>query len=79
MGMVMLPDALVEQDLLDGKLVALMPDYQLPSRPMNQFVRPGSLPFAETSTLRRLRHAELGQALAATRRHALICATDESL
>ena len=35
MGIVMLPDALVEQDLASGKLVALMPDYQLPSRPMN--------------------------------------------
>ena len=35
MGIVMLPDALVEQDLLSGKLVALMPDYQLPSRPMS--------------------------------------------
>jgi DNA-binding transcriptional LysR family regulator len=35
MGVVMLPDALVEQDLLDGKLVALMQNYQLPSRPMH--------------------------------------------
>lgn len=35
MGIVMLPDALVEQDLKDGKLVALMQGYQLPSRPMN--------------------------------------------
>ncbi len=35
MGVVMLPDALVEQDLRDGKLVALMPDFQLPSRPMS--------------------------------------------
>ncbi|RON15480.1 LysR family transcriptional regulator [Pseudomonas frederiksbergensis] len=35
MGIVMVPDALVEQDLQDGKLVALMQDYQLPSRPMN--------------------------------------------
>lgn len=35
MGIVMLPDALVEQDLLDGKLVALMQDYTLPSRPMH--------------------------------------------
>jgi DNA-binding transcriptional LysR family regulator len=31
----MLPDALVEQDLLSGKLVALMQNYQLPSRPMH--------------------------------------------
>jgi DNA-binding transcriptional LysR family regulator len=31
----MVPDALVEQDLKDGKLVALMQDYQLPSRPMH--------------------------------------------
>jgi DNA-binding transcriptional LysR family regulator len=35
MGVVMLPDALVRQDLLEGKLVALLQDYQLPSRPMN--------------------------------------------
>ena len=35
MGIVMVPDALVEQDLRDGKLVALMPSYQLPSRPMH--------------------------------------------
>ncbi|AWM94157.1 LysR family transcriptional regulator [Pseudomonas sp. 31-12] len=35
MGIVMLPDALVEQDLLNGKLVALMQNYQLPSRPMH--------------------------------------------
>ena len=35
MGIVMLPDALVEQDLKDGKLLALMPDYCPPSRPMN--------------------------------------------
>ena len=35
MGIVMLPDALVEQDLASGTLVALMPDYQLPSRPMS--------------------------------------------
>ena len=35
MGLVMLPDALVEQDLLDGKLVALMQGYTLPSRPMH--------------------------------------------
>ncbi|WP_347928987.1 LysR family transcriptional regulator [Pseudomonas helvetica] len=35
MGVVMLPDALVDQDLQEGKLVALMQDYQLPRRPMN--------------------------------------------
>lgn len=35
MGIVMLPDALVEQDLGDGKLVALMQDYRPPSRPMS--------------------------------------------
>ena len=35
MGVVMLPDALVHQDLREGKLVALLQDYQLPSRPMN--------------------------------------------
>ncbi|MVV47738.1 LysR family transcriptional regulator [Pseudomonas sp. PB120] len=35
MGIVLLPDALVEQDLQDGKLLALMPDYLPPCRPMN--------------------------------------------
>ncbi|MHC8322161.1 LysR family transcriptional regulator [Pseudomonas sp. GB2N2] len=35
MGIVMLPDALVEQDLQDGTLVAVMPDYLPSSRPMN--------------------------------------------
>ncbi|MFJ7282747.1 LysR family transcriptional regulator [Pseudomonas sp. NPDC099000] len=35
MGIVMLPDALVEQDLRNGKLVALMQNYRLPSRPMH--------------------------------------------
>jgi len=35
MGIVMLPDALVEPDLRAGKLVALLTDYQLPSRPMH--------------------------------------------
>lgn len=35
MGIVMLPDALVEQDLEDGTLVALMEDYRPPSRPMH--------------------------------------------
>ncbi|QJI44333.1 LysR family transcriptional regulator [Pseudomonas sp. ADAK2] len=35
MGIVMVPDALVEQDLKDGTMVALLPDYQLPSRPMH--------------------------------------------
>lgn len=35
MGIVMLPDALVEQDLLEGRLVALLPQYRLPSRPMH--------------------------------------------
>ncbi|WP_223501185.1 LysR family transcriptional regulator [Pseudomonas sp. BF-R-24] len=35
MGIVMMPDALVEQDLKDGKLLALMPDYSPPSRPMH--------------------------------------------
>ncbi|MFJ4142482.1 LysR family transcriptional regulator [Pseudomonas sp. NPDC089734] len=34
-GIVMLPDALVQQDLREGRLVALLPDYHLPSRPMN--------------------------------------------
>lgn len=35
MGVVMLSDALVQRDLDEGRLVALLPDYQLPSRPMN--------------------------------------------
>lgn len=35
MGIVMLPDALVEQDLRDGRLIALLPEYRLPSRPMH--------------------------------------------
>ncbi|NNA57172.1 LysR family transcriptional regulator [Pseudomonas koreensis] len=35
MGIVMLPDALVEQDLRDGKLVTVIPDYQPPSRPLH--------------------------------------------
>ncbi|WP_024695160.1 LysR family transcriptional regulator [Pseudomonas syringae] len=35
MGIVMLPDALVQRDLLDGQMVALLPGYQLPMRPMN--------------------------------------------
>ncbi|CAI8900840.1 Transcriptional regulator [Pseudomonas sp. IT-P44] len=35
MGIVLLPDALVEQDLKDGTLVALMPNYPPPSRPMS--------------------------------------------
>lgn len=35
MGIVMLPDALVSADLLAGRLVALLPGYQSPSRPMH--------------------------------------------
>ena len=35
MGVVMLPDALVAQDLKDGALIALLQDYQLPHRPMS--------------------------------------------
>ncbi|SEE09230.1 LysR family transcriptional regulator [Pseudomonas migulae] len=35
MGIVLLPDALVEQDLKNGKLVAVMPDYVPPNRPMS--------------------------------------------
>jgi DNA-binding transcriptional LysR family regulator len=35
MGIVMLPDALVQPDLHSGNLVALLTDYQLPSRPMH--------------------------------------------
>ncbi|PNA02045.1 MULTISPECIES: LysR family transcriptional regulator [unclassified Pseudomonas] len=40
MGIVMLPDALVEQDLRDGKLVVVMPDYQPPNRPMHLLYAP---------------------------------------
>lgn len=40
MGIVMLPDALVEQDLRDGRLVAVMPDYQPPNRPMHLLYAP---------------------------------------
>lgn len=35
MGIVMLPDALVQPDLQSGKLVALLTAYQLPRRPMH--------------------------------------------
>lgn len=35
MGIVVLPDALVEQDLKDRRLVALLPDFLPPSRPMS--------------------------------------------
>jgi DNA-binding transcriptional LysR family regulator len=35
MGIVMLPDVLVEQDIQDGKLLGLMPEFTPPSRPMN--------------------------------------------
>lgn len=35
MGVVMLPDALVQEDLEQGQLVALLQGYQLPRRPMN--------------------------------------------
>jgi DNA-binding transcriptional LysR family regulator len=35
MGIVMLPDALVQPDVQSGKLVALLNTYQLPSRPMH--------------------------------------------
>ncbi|WP_295472887.1 LysR family transcriptional regulator [uncultured Pseudomonas sp.] len=35
MGIVMLPDALVEEDLARGRLIALLPEYGLPSRPMH--------------------------------------------
>jgi len=35
MGVVMMPDVLVQQDLREGKLTALLQDYQLPSRPMH--------------------------------------------
>jgi DNA-binding transcriptional LysR family regulator len=40
MGIVMLPDALVEQDLHDGKLVTVVPDYQPPSRPLHLLYAP---------------------------------------
>lgn len=35
MGVVMLPDVLVRQDLAEGRLVKLLADYQLPSRAMH--------------------------------------------
>ncbi len=35
MGIVMLPDALLRDDLREGRLVPLLGDYKLPSRPMN--------------------------------------------
>jgi DNA-binding transcriptional LysR family regulator len=35
MGVAMLPDMIVRQDLRDGKLTALLQDYQLPTRPMH--------------------------------------------
>jgi DNA-binding transcriptional LysR family regulator len=60
MGIVMVPDALVEQDLRDGKLVALMPSYQLPSRPMHGLC-PGSTSPAETASFRRLRREDVGK------------------
>ncbi|WP_085699883.1 LysR family transcriptional regulator [Pseudomonas sp. B26(2017)] len=40
MGIVMLPDALVEQDLRDGRLVVVMPQYQPPNRPMHLLYAP---------------------------------------
>lgn len=40
MGIVMLPDALVEQDLRDGRLIVVMPDYQPPNRPMHLLYAP---------------------------------------
>lgn len=39
-GIVMLPDAFVQQDLRDGRLIALLPDYHLPSRPMHLIYSP---------------------------------------
>ncbi|MDR9864713.1 MULTISPECIES: LysR family transcriptional regulator [Pseudomonas] len=40
MGIVMLPDALVEQDLREGKLVKVIPDFQPPSRPLHLLYAP---------------------------------------
>lgn len=34
-GIVMMPDALVSEDLANGRLIALLPDYRLPCRPMH--------------------------------------------
>lgn len=34
MGVTMLPDVLIQQDLAAGKLVPLLQDYRPPSRPM---------------------------------------------
>ena len=39
MGIIMLADALVQQDLESGKLVALLTTYRLPSRPMHLLYR----------------------------------------
>ena len=64
MGIVMLPDVLVEQDLQDGKLLGLMPELH-PAEPADEpDVRPGPLSLAEIATFRRLRRADVGQALA---------------
>jgi len=35
MGITTMPDALVEEDFREGKLVKLLPDYRLPRRPLN--------------------------------------------
>ena len=40
MGIVMLPDALVEQDLREGRLVKVIADFQPPSRPMHLLYAP---------------------------------------
>jgi DNA-binding transcriptional LysR family regulator len=40
MGIMMLPDALVEQDLREGKLVKVVADYPPPSRPMHLLYAP---------------------------------------
>lgn len=40
MGIVMLPDALVEQDLGEGRLVKVIADFQPPSRPMHLLYAP---------------------------------------
>ncbi|AEF21210.1 LysR family transcriptional regulator [Pseudomonas fulva] len=39
-GIVMLPDAYAEPDLREGRMVALLPDYKLPSRPMHLIYSP---------------------------------------
>ena len=67
MGIVMLPDALVEQDLKDGKLVALMPDYSLPSRPMHLMYAQDRYRLPKLRSFVDFALQQMGQAIAANR------------